>query len=59
MPLQPLCVCRAAAVAKWRLQFLYAYALYAQEAITWARQVIEERETLILDTETTGLDDVD
>jgi DNA polymerase-3 subunit epsilon len=30
-----------------------------QNIITWARQVIEERETLLLDTETTGLDDQD
>lgn len=27
-----------------------------QDVITWARQVVEEREMLILDTETTGLD---
>jgi DNA polymerase III subunit epsilon len=27
-----------------------------QDVITWARQVVEESETLILDTETTGLD---
>jgi DNA polymerase-3 subunit epsilon len=30
-----------------------------QDVITWARQVVEESETLILDTETTGLDDHD
>src|SRR5207249_12089207 len=30
-----------------------------QDVITWARQVVEESETLILDTETTGLDDDD
>jgi DNA polymerase III epsilon subunit-like protein len=30
-----------------------------QEVIMWARQVVEERETLLLDTETTGLDDHD
>jgi hypothetical protein len=30
-----------------------------QEVILWARQVVEESETLILDTETTGLDDHD
>jgi len=30
-----------------------------QDVITWARQVIETGETLILDTETTGLDDHD
>jgi DNA polymerase III epsilon subunit-like protein len=30
-----------------------------EEVIMWARQVVEERETLILDTETTGLDDQD
>jgi DNA polymerase III subunit epsilon len=30
-----------------------------QEVIMWARQAVEESETLILDTETTGLDDHD
>jgi DNA polymerase III subunit epsilon len=30
-----------------------------QEVIMWARRVVEERETLLLDTETTGLDDQD
>ena len=30
-----------------------------QDVITWARHVVEESEMLILDTETTGLDDHD